>query len=417
MIRSPAPGSGFAMGGGVTLPPDSSAPRRRLLFVDDEPNVLDGLSKSLRTYRKQWDVVTAASGAAALELLSHGTFDALVTDARMPMMDGAQLLRVARERWPEMMRVVLSGETAKGGLADLTELAHHFIPKPVTMPVLHARLEEALAARQLLGSKTLKALVCRLGTLPSLPGTFAEVNSLLAQPKSTLEQFVRAIERDPSVCANVLRVVNSAWFGLRTRVASVREAVRLVGFAPLRDMVLAAEVFSGARPEVERLRHEALERLAALPKLISTLKATEWRESAATAVILADVGQLLLLLRSTPEAEAVDARVFAGHERVEAERRLLGADHAHLGAVLLSMWSLPAELSEAVALHHEVRSAEPVRSLSTLLALICAVQDLNTARDHRKEALAARTLQLAAAFGVTELPPLLATFTATQEAA
>lgn len=397
-------------------PPDSA--RRRLLFVDDEPRIVDGLRKSLRQYRQHWEVETTTSGAEALLRLEGAAFDALVTDAHMPLMDGEGLLRTARESWPQMLRVVLSGDIAQSGHARLVQLAHQFIPKPVEVPVLHARIEEALAARHLLGSAALKALVCRLGTLPALPGTFGEVNRLLERADATLDQFVHVVEADPSVCANVLRVVNSAWFGLRTRVASIREAIRLLGFRPLRDVVLAAEVFSGASPTVERLRREALERLGALPKLLRALQADEWKEAAATAVILADVGQLIVLLRAPAEAAAVETEVARGWNRLEVETRLLGADHALLGAVLLTMWSFPSELIEAVALHHAARTVTPVRSLSTVLALSCTVQDLGAASGAQREALCARARALAAPFGVEDLESLTSAFVvAKQEAA
>jgi HD-like signal output (HDOD) protein/CheY-like chemotaxis protein len=361
-------------------------------------------------------VETATSAAQALQRLELLPFDALVTDARMPGMDGAQLLRIARERWPEMLRVVLSGDVGKDGPAAVTELAHQFIPKPISVPRLHARIEEALAARQLLGSHALKALVCRLGTLPTLPGTFAAINRLIEQPDASLEEFVRVVEHDPSVCANVLRVVNSAWFGLSTRIDSVREAVRLLGVRPLRNVVLAAEVFNGQGPEVERLRHAALERLFALSALVPRLQATEWKEAAATGVILADVGQLLLILRAPDEVEAIEREVAQGHARTDVEVARLGTDHAHLGAALLSMWSLPADLVGAVALHHEPRTAPQVRSLSTLLALICTLQDYQAATGARREALAQRALQLAEPFEIAELATLTSAFPGAGEA-
>lgn len=379
--------------------------------------MVDGLRKSLRQFRQHWDVETSTSGADALARLSAGPFDALVSDAQMPEMDGEHLLAAARDRWPQMLRVVLSGEVGKQGAARLTGLAHHFIPKPVAVPVLHARIEEALAARERLSSPGLQALVCRFGALPALPGTFAAVEALLSRDAS-LEAFVQVVERDPAVCANVLRAVNSAWFGLRTRVSSVREAVRLLGLRPLRDLVLAAEVFSGSCPAVEALRRAALERLGALPALLKLLGAEAHREAAATALILADVGQLLVLLRAPVEAAVIERDTAGGHERVEVEQRLLGADHTVLGAVLMSMWCLPAELVEAVALHHAPRSVPPVGSLSSVLALCCAVQDYLGAVGLRRERLAEHARALAAPFGVNELDGLIGAFaTSTQEEA
>lgn len=378
--------------------------------------MVEGLRKSLRQYRQHWEVETATSGADALLRLEAEPFDALVSDAQMPVMDGEHLLLSARDRWPGLLRVVLSGDVGREGTARLSGLCHHFIPKPVAVPMLHARIEEALAARERLGSPRLKALVCRFGALPALPGTFAAVNQLL-DSDATLDAFVQVVERDTAVCANVLRAVNSAWFGLRTRVSSLREAVRLLGLRPLRDVVLAAEVFSGAAPGVEGLRRQALERLGALPGLLRLLGATELREDAATALILADVGQLLLMLRAPEEAAVVERETAGGHDRVEVENRVVGADHTLLGAVLMSIWNLPPSLVEAVALHHAPRTGPVVRSLSSVLALICAVQELAAGAGAGRERLHARARSLAAPFGVEDLDLLIAAFSLSKQEA
>ena len=83
----------------------------KLLFVDDEPNVLRGLSRLLFQYSDEWDMHFSSSGEEALRVLSEDPIDVLVTDMRMPGMDGAKLLEIVHEKHPRVARVVLSGHT------------------------------------------------------------------------------------------------------------------------------------------------------------------------------------------------------------------------------------------------------------------------------------------------------------------
>jgi CheY-like chemotaxis protein len=87
---------------------------KRLLFVDDEAMVLDGLRRALHGMREGWEMRFVESGAAALEALEKERYDAVVSDMRMPMMDGAQLLEEVKQRYPDMVRMILSGAVEQG---------------------------------------------------------------------------------------------------------------------------------------------------------------------------------------------------------------------------------------------------------------------------------------------------------------
>jgi HD-like signal output (HDOD) protein/ActR/RegA family two-component response regulator len=387
----------------------STEPRRRVLLVDDEPHVVDGLRKALYPFRSKWEVHVATSAKLALDQLGTQAFDAVVTDARMPDMDGEGLLREVATRWPTMLRVVFSGEIGLTGPTRVEHIAHYFLPKPLAAAALFSRVDQSLDARDRLGTEPLKALVCRLGPLPALPDTFAAINALISNG-APLERFVEVIERDPALCANVLRVVNSAWFGLRCRISSLREAVRLLGVHPLRTLALAAELYATDDERVAALRTAAIVRLAALPRVIDTLKAEHLAEEAATALVLADVGSLVLCLRAPDDAAAIERAVHEGTPRVVAEQQRLGETHAAIGAVLLSLWNLPRTLVDAVALHHETRVTPGSPTLCTLVALTCRLHELRAAPND--SALAEQARSLATAFGAPDLDALLACFPA-----
>jgi YesN/AraC family two-component response regulator len=84
---------------------------KRILFVDDEPRVLQGIQRGLRGMRAEWETEFANSGAEALETMAQAPFDVVITDMRMPGMDGAQLLDLVKARFPRTVRIILSGQS------------------------------------------------------------------------------------------------------------------------------------------------------------------------------------------------------------------------------------------------------------------------------------------------------------------
>ena len=108
----------------------------RVLFVDDDPSVLGGLRRMLRGQRHRFETVCASSGAEALRILDNAHFDVIVTDMRMPEMDGSQLLEIVRERHPHLVRIVLSGQLDDATAVRLAVLAHQFLSKPCEFDVL-----------------------------------------------------------------------------------------------------------------------------------------------------------------------------------------------------------------------------------------------------------------------------------------
>jgi DNA-binding NtrC family response regulator len=117
----------------------------RILFVDDEPAILDAIRRSLRSHRARWQMEFALSAACALDLLAADTVDVIVTDFRMPEMDGGQLLTVVRERWPHTARLILSGYSGLQELLTTGGLAHEYLNKPCSSEDLEDAIERALS--------------------------------------------------------------------------------------------------------------------------------------------------------------------------------------------------------------------------------------------------------------------------------
>ncbi|HSV92346.1 MAG TPA: HDOD domain-containing protein, partial [Desulfobacterales bacterium] len=223
----------------------TSADRRfAVMFVDDEPLVLQGLQRMLRPERERWDMRFARSGAEALGLLEREPFDAVVSDLRMPEMDGAALLAAVMDRYPHMARIVLSGEMDRELTFRTVHCAHQFLSKPCDADTLKQTLARASSLRRLLNDRKLKSLLPRLESLPSLPALYTEILAEIQAPNSSFRKVGDLVARDLGMTAKILQLVNSAFFGLARRVASPQDAVSLLGYDTVRALVLSAKIFS-----------------------------------------------------------------------------------------------------------------------------------------------------------------------------
>ena len=218
--------------------------RAAVLFVDDEPLVLQGLQRMLRPERDRWDMHFAASAEEALRLMAESPFDAVVSDLRMPGMDGAEFLACVMERSPQTVRIVLSGEMDRGLIFKTVQCAHQYLAKPCQPDALKSALERALALRRMMGDRRLKSLLPQLSSLPSLPALYFEILSEIQAPNASFKRVGELIARDVSLSAKMLQIVNSAFFGLPRRIADIAEAVSLLGFDTVKGLVLSVKVFS-----------------------------------------------------------------------------------------------------------------------------------------------------------------------------
>jgi DNA-binding NtrC family response regulator len=116
---------------------------KRILFVDNQPEVLRGLKRVLRTVRHEWDVEFAASGEEALNLMSKSHFDVVVSDMHMPEMNGVELLNTVMERYPNTVRIVLSGHSDREMIMNSLNCTHQFLAKPCNAETIRYTIERA----------------------------------------------------------------------------------------------------------------------------------------------------------------------------------------------------------------------------------------------------------------------------------
>ena len=349
---------------------------KRILFVDDEPALLDGLRGRLRSLRDRWDMIFVESGARAIAEMEQGAVDVVVTDMRMPRMDGAELLTIVRDRWPECIRIVLSGFAEDEQSAKLLTVAHQYMSKPCDSQQIENVVGRCLDLHELLSTSELRAVVGGIGNLPALPRTYARLRDIAQSGTGSVREVARVVYEDPAIAAKVLQVVNSSFFRLARRITSIEQAVGYLGFNAIRTLAMAIEVSASWRiripvpgMEPESLGERA-QRLAAGARALCVDNGT--KDDAMLAGLFHNIGHWIFL-QEYPEKlrRAVEIARTEGVPLHEAERRIIGASHAAVGAYLLGAWGLPYPVIEAVAFQFDPPRVGEA-SFSALSALIIA---------------------------------------------
>lgn len=349
----------------------------RIVFVDDDPQVLRALEVLLRSRKDTWEIHYLNRAQAALNLMETQRVDVLVTDMMMPTMDGATLLSHVVQKHPEVFRVVMSASMDRELTLNNLDLIHQYISKPVTGNELIHVVDRACKLRKFVKNASLRKYIAQINTLPSRPQSYQQLRILLAQRPYQTAQISQVISRDPGLTSKLLQWVNSNFFGIRQRITDVHEAVSLLGSELLHDIVEKFNAFdmpcslSPRQIELNELwDHSA--RVAAFTKAIMVNQEhvePQALKDAYTAGLLHDVGKLIMVehFGSRYSQLLQKARQLNLNPR-ELEISELGVSHAQVGAYLLGLWGLPDSIIDAVACHDQ--HAIPMECGMTLQAAV-----------------------------------------------
>lgn len=340
----------------------------KVLIVDDEPGVLVALGRVLRGGGKgDWEVATATSGMQALAMLDLGPVDVVVSDMSMPEMDGVELLSRVRARWPDTVRLVVSGGCQQDLAVRVASLAHQFHEKPVAPRELVAEIRAIASRRRELPPSVLRGLIGGVGDLPGAPQVYLGLKAAMQDARLHVDAVVAMVGRDPGLTAKVLQMAGSTFFTNGHPVQDLRTAIARLGLQLIAALALAASALR-VDPTSGLDQHALIEHaIAAAAAARRAVTDPALAEDAFVAALLADVGLAALGCWAPDrvrEVRQVVARTGAPWSDVEQE--LLGVTHAALGAYLLGLWRLPEPIVQAVATHHAA-SSDP---LATELARV-----------------------------------------------
>lgn len=307
-------------------------------------------------FRNEWECEYAVSGIEALSLLEKQRFDVIVSDMRMPNMDGAQLLDEVKVRMPNVIRIILSGQSEPERIMRAVNSTHAFLSKPCDPASLKDVIDKALKYAPCVTDDKVRAFVSRLSRLPSAPASYQRLLSTLESGEPDIKTVAQILSSDVAMTAKVLHLANSAFFGLPQRVSDPEVAVMYLGSNTILALALSAHIFapneSGPLSEdISVVLRHSIE-CSTIAKRIAE-KHTEdarIRTDALVAGMLHDCG-LIVMMCGYPDLY-LSYNQLDRDNLTQHECELLGFDHTAVGAYLLGLWGLPEEIVQAVAFHH-----------------------------------------------------------------
>jgi HD-like signal output (HDOD) protein len=333
------------------------AGRTRILFVDDEEAVLNGLRRQFHPRRGQWDMYFAQGARQAINVLEKQDMHVIVTDQRMPETTGIELLRDIRNRWPATVRIMLSGQTDPKDLDHDLGSIHQFLDKPCNEARLINAIERTMRWYDLLDSEKLRAVAAGIASLPVVTDSHKQLIAALDHPDSSVDDVARIVAKDVGLSVKLMQMVNSAFFGLPRAVESARDAVSLLGFKTVKFISLAGHVFDALREDEDP--HGAIKFL--WDRSLDISAAAGWYakfnhqsqrvvDAARLAGLVSLVGRAVILrcVRNTFDSAQ---RMMRSQKMTleEAETLAVGAPQQMVGAYLLGLWAFEPDVIDAVA--------------------------------------------------------------------
>lgn len=349
---------------------------QNVLLVDDNPNVLHSFKRALYSANNQWTILTAESGADALDIIAKDSVDIIISDLRMPIMDGVTLLGIVADQSPSTLRIAITGDADPILCQQATLVAHQFIAKPINPQDLIRIINQATGISKLIIKPDIKRTILRIANLPSQPGLYSQLVAELNKPEVDLEYVASVISQDISMTAKILQLVNSAYFGLAREVKEVSQAVFYLGVETIRDLSFSIHLFSQfdqgliERSGLASLWDHSL-RVASCSRAIAALTINDKKAIAGafTGGLLHDIGKLILGTTSpTFYSSLMAMKMDDPMQYLLRERNEFGSTHAEIGAYLLGSWGLPQDIINAVLMHHSFVTIDP-KDFSTSLAV------------------------------------------------
>lgn len=357
---------------------------RRILFVDDEPYLLDALRRLMRGMRHEWECEFAAGGAQGLEMLATAPCDLVVSDMHMPGLNGAQFLSEVMARYPETVRIVLSGHANPELVVGTIGVAHQFLAKPVGMDVLISSIQRALELQSLLTEAGIRLGIAQIGTIPSLPALASGFVEAAGSRAVDTRRLAGIAASDIGLAARILQLVNSAFFSFQGSAQGLEDALRLLGAERIRLLLDSPVALVPLDPEAyvelgaAHLWAHSLSTAMLAAELARIEHApTRVVDETYSAGLLHDIGKIILFLRAHElyNEVMVQARSTGGASD-ELERARIGATHSEVGAYLLGIWGLPDAILEAVAAHHSPAEVKRTGFSPILAVHVASAMDL-----------------------------------------
>lgn len=358
-----------------------------ILFVDDEAHLLQGIRRLLHSHRQEWAMTFCNSGEEAMRQMAKEHFDIVVTDMRMPEVDGSRVLFESYLNCPSTMRCVLSGQAERAQTCKVSGTAHQFLSKPTQQMELEEMVARVERLNKLPLGEELRLAATRLAAVPCQPHILALLSAELTRPDPQMDAIAKLVSRDVGMSAKVVQLVWSSFFGLPRKSLCPIEAVNLLGVDMLRELAIEHGLFTPFvdTPGVNFSISELCEHSVQVARTAQAIAMCETNDKAQAklayfAGLMHDIGKLILV-HQFPDRYAAALRKSREEDCTlwQAECEIFGASHADVGSYLLALWGFPDEVIQSVA-HYRSPSQCDANAMGTATAV--HVANLLKRNDH-----------------------------------
>ena len=356
--------------------------KKRILFVDDDKSILDGIRRVFRMTKNAWKMEFLTNAKDAIEVMKSTNYDMIVTDMQMPGINGLCLLEHVKDNYPAMIRFMLTGFADEDVRNKAYKWAHQFICKPFDTVYLRDMIASSFDLQNRFKSIDALEKSSSLCSLPTLPEAYKEVMDMLNDPSYSSRDIGTAISRDMGMSAKILQVANSSVAKDSNKVLDPIQAVIFLGLSTIEALILSEGVFNKLDQSVaekffvDSLQEHSL-RVGCMARMIcqnANLGPSDM-ESAMMAGILHDCGKVALI-SEFPEKyrEAIELSRKEGIPLFQAELEIIGVSHDNLGGYLMHLWGLPTAIIESTSYHHEPEMLDAEGGMTVLKAVYLADQ-------------------------------------------
>jgi len=350
---------------------------KTVLFVDDNKSILDGYKRLFKNHSEEWRVLFAGDAAVAIELLQHHFIDVIISDLEMPVINGTILLGHVKKISPLTMRIIFTGCIEEKNVMETVKLAHQIYQKPRSLNEIFAILNRAFYLHQIKMNPAVRRILMGVGTIPSIPEVVNEIIVAAEDENYSLKELSHLISQDIGMSMNVLRLINSPYFGLKRQIVSIEQAVSLLGLEVLKTLIITVHLFESFPNLDTTVMHELMQHSFNCANHSRKIMQYEHRskeecDEAFIAGFMHDIGRIIVS-SSFPEKNKI---IIAKHNSrdlslAEAEIEVIGVTHEDISAFILALWGFEDHIVEAVAFHHSPSKAQCEDPL--LLAIVhCA---------------------------------------------
>lgn len=306
-----------------------------------------------------YELITAESGLWALEILDTVDVDLIISDLRIPLMSGYELLTKVKEQYPNVIRIIMSSIAEEAALfkAILHNIAKFYVLKPWGNLRLLEYINQIFETEEILKSKDLLNLINSSDELPTIQTSYQKILGMIEKDADT-SSISDEIEKDYAISSKLLQIANSAYYGLQT--GSVKHATIYLGLQNLKSLIYSTSILNSfdsvseaEQKRIQDLWTHALLTSKLLHYIYEVFIGKKLPETAYSAGLLHNIGTLILINNHLEDyAKVINNAQPKDLNLLEMEREVFRVTHQEAGGYLVSWWKLPFPIVEAALYHH-----------------------------------------------------------------